>query len=347
VIQSTPMHLVLHSQPGGAIEARWRACLAASDFPTHYTAPEFFLEPAFRDSKPFAVLSIAHDKVTGVLTGVSHGAHVRSGLSVRPQIAFLRDGDHAQAMTNLVSGLLVAARSAKLVDLFVWSDMEALVANRFRRRRYDGVVMLDLSQGPAALLRSFSENKRTNIKKAIKYGVSVAPATSHDEISKYYAIYVDWSNRKGQPIVSEEQFQETFALTGNRLLLLARHETKMIAGIVIRFFPHGVMEYAANSSLESALRLRPNDLLHWRAIEWGCREGMTHYSLGGTHLFLRKFGGNIVPTTRCRLDLSMSRRFEIGDWLAERADQARSLVPGRIVTIGHTIYNRITSGTRQ
>ena len=264
---------VVHPPCAGAIEARWRACLAASDFPTHYTAPEFFLEPAFRDSKPFAVLSIADDKVTGVLTGISHGAHVRSGLSVRPQIAFLRDGDHAQAMTNLVSGLLVAARSAKLVDLFMWSDIEALVANRFRRRRYDGVVMLDLSQGPAALLRSFSENKRTNIKKAIKYGVSVAPATSPDEISKYYAIYVDWSNRKGQPIVSEEQFQETFALTGNRLLLLARHETKMIAGIVIWFFPHGVMEYAANSSLESALRLRPNDLLHWRAIESGMPGG--------------------------------------------------------------------------
>ena len=89
-------------------------------------------------------------------------------------------------------------------------------------------------------------------------------------------------------------------LKNNRLLLLARHEGKVIAGVVIRFFPDGVMEYAANSSLQSALHLRPNDLLHWRAIEWGCREGMTHYSLGGAHLFLRKFGGEIVPTTRHR-----------------------------------------------
>ena len=126
----------------------------------------------------------------------------------------------------------------------------------------------------------------------------------------------------------EEEFHQTIALKNNRLLLLARHEGKIIAGVVIRFFPHGVMEYAANSSLQDALHLRPNDLLHWRAIEWGCREGMTHYSLGGAHLFLRKFGGEIVPTTRHRLDLSIFRRFAIGDWIADRAERARPLIPG-------------------
>lgn len=347
MIESPSMHLLLHRKPAGAIEAGWRACLTESSFPTHYTAPEFFLEPVFRNSKPFAVLSIVGDKVTGVLTGINDGAHVQSGLSVRPQIAFLRGTDRTQAMANLVSGLLVEAKTAELLDLFVWSDMEAFVANRFRRRRYDGVVMLDLSQGPAKLFRSFSENKRTNIKKAIKFGVSVAPATSRDEVSEYYAIYVDWSNRKQQPIVSEEQFQETFALTDNRLLLLARHETTIIAGVVIRSFPRGVMEYAANSSLESALRLRPNDLLHWRAIEWGCREGMTHYSLGGTHLFLRKFGGQVVPTTRCRLDRSLFRRFAVCDWLAERAARARLVLPSPIVAIGRSVYRSRTAATRR
>ena len=88
--------------------------------------------------------------------------------------------------------------------------------------------MLDLSRGPDALFRRFSENKRTNIRKAIKYGVSVEPASTRDEIATYYAIYVDWSRRKGLPIASEEELQEAFALTGNRLLLLARHQGKII-----------------------------------------------------------------------------------------------------------------------
>ena len=201
--------------------------------------------------------------------------------------------------------------------------------------------MLDLSRGPEALFRRFSENKRTNIKKAIKFGVSVEPAKSPDEISAYYAICADWSRRKALPTPGQDEFQQTFALTGNRVLFLARYEGKIIAGVVIRFFPHGVMEYAANSSLESALRLRPNDLLHWRAIEWGCAAGMAKYSLGGAHLFLRKFGGQLVPTTRHRLDLSLLRRHALGDWTTEKAEAARPMIPDRVLSLGRSLRGRL------
>ena len=321
---------VLHSLPIGSIEERWRKCLVNCDFPTHYTAPEFFLEPAFRDKTPFAVLSIEDDEVTAVLTGVIDRAHLQSGLSVRPQIAFSRRADPLRAMSNLVAGLLAEAQFAKLVDVFIWSDMAHFVPSRFHRRQYEGVVMLDLSLGPDLLFRKFSGNRRTNIKKAIKYGVSVAPASCREEISAYYAICADWSRRKRLPIATEDEFQQTFALTHNRLLLVARHHDTIIAGVVVRFFPCGVMEYAANCSLEDTLHLRPNDLLHWRAIEWGCREGMTKYSLGGTHLFLQKFGGQITPTTRCRLDLSLSRQYTIKDWVAEKVQQVGPFVPGNL-----------------
>jgi hypothetical protein len=303
-----------------------------------------------RKTNGFAVLSLIDDQVTGILTGIHDGFRVQSGLSVRPQIAFSRHADRSRAMANLLAGLVVEAASARLVDLFVWSDIEALVELRFRRRLYEGVVMLDLLRGPDALFRRFSANKRINIKKAIKYGVSVGPAKNGDEISAYYRICVEWCSRKNLPIQSEEEFQENFTLTGNRLLLLARYEGKIIAGVVIRFFPGGVMEYAANSSLQSALRLRPNDLLHWRAIEWGHREGLTKYSLGGAHLFLRKFGGEIVPTTRCRLDMSIFRGYTLRDWLGERIEHVRMSLPEGVLAAGRSwrrqMSIRISAGRR-
>ena len=329
---TAPSYHILHSRPEGQIEALWRACLADADFPTHYTAPEYFLEPGVRNKAPFAILSLSGEKVTAVLTGTNNGACVQCGLSVRPQILFSRRADRVRAMTNVVSGLLEEAASTKLVDLFVWSDMDALVNSRFRHRRHEGVVMLDLSHSPDLLFRQFSENKRSNIKRAMKYGVSVDRANGPAEVSAYYSVCVDWSRRKGLPIPAEDEFHQTMALRNNRLLLVARYEGKIIAGVVIWFFPRGVMEYAANSSLQNALHLRPNDLLHWRAIEWGYREGMTHYSLGGTHLFLRKFGGEVVPTTRHRLDLSIFRRFAFVDWIADQAERARPLIPGSLVT---------------
>lgn len=332
---------ILRSQPSGPLADKWREFLANSDYPTHYTAPEFFLEPAFRSKNPFAVLSTADDRVSGVLTGINERGHVQSGLSVRPQVALSRSADPVRCLRSLLAGLVAAARGARLVDLFAWSSTAGSIDTRFRQTQGEGVIMLDLSRGPDALFRKFSENKRTNIKKAIKFGVSVEPAKHAGDIAAYYAICSDWSRRKGLPIPPEEEFEQNFALINNRVLFLARHEGKIIAGVVIRFFPHGIMEYAANSSLESALRFRPNDLLHWRAIEWGCMQGMTKYSLGGAHLFLRKFGGQLVPTTRLRLDQSLLRRYQLADWITDKAAAVRPLIPHQMVALSRSLRSRL------
>lgn len=332
---------VLRDQPSAPLRARWQACLADADFPTHYTAPEYFLEPAFCGKGPFAVLSLSGGAVTGVLTGIHDRGCVQSGLSVRPQIAVSRSADRSRAINSLVAGLVREGASAKLVDLFTWPDLATLIDPRFRQKPFEGVVMLDLTRGPEALFRQFSSNKKINIKKAIKYGVSVELANSPDDVSAYYAVYVDWTRRKALPVIRQDEFQESFALTKNRRLFLARHEGQLIAGVVVRFLPGGVMEYAANSSLESALHLRPNDLLHWRAIEWACREGMTKYSLGGAHLFLRKFGGEVVPTMRHRLDLSILRRYAIGDWIVEKVEDVRPFLPQRVVELGRSLRRQV------
>src|SRR5271170_1828474 len=166
----SPSYHILHGLPEGPIEALWRACLAEADFPTHYTAPEYFLEPGLRGKGPFAILSLDGDEVTAVLTGINNGARVQSGLSVRPQIVFSRRADRFRAMKSLAAGLVEEAASANLVDLFVWSDTSTFIEPRFRQKGYEGVVMLDLSRGPDPLFRNFSENKRRNIKRAIRSG---------------------------------------------------------------------------------------------------------------------------------------------------------------------------------
>jgi Acetyltransferase (GNAT) domain len=240
------------------------------------------------------------------MTGIHYSDRVQSGLSNRPQIAFSRQADRLLAMSNLIAGLLQEAGSAKLVDLFLWSDMAGLVDARFRQRPYRGVVMLDLSRGPDARFRKFSQTRRNNITRAIKCGVTVDLAKSRNDVSAYYAVYVDWARRVGSQISPEEHLQEEFFATRrNRQLFLARYKSEVIAGVMLRFFPGGAVEHAANSSLQSALHLRPNDLLHWRPIEWAYAEGLTKYGLGGTSLFLRKVGGEVVPTTRHRLDRSL------------------------------------------
>jgi GNAT acetyltransferase-like protein len=316
--------------------------LAESDFPTHYTAPEYFRESILYGTNPFAVLSIAGGRVTGVITGIRRSDRVQSGLSNRPQIAFSRHADRSLAMSSLIAGLLHEARSAKLVDLFLWSDMAGLVDTRFRQRPYNGVVMLDLAVGPDDLFCKFSQTRRNNIRRATKQGISIDFAQSRNDVSAYYPVYVDWARRRLLQITGVEKLQEEFFATRrNRELLLARYNGEVIAGLALRFFPGGIIEHAGNSSLLSALHLRPNDLLHWRAIEWACAEGLTKYGLGGTSLFLRKFGGEVMPTTRHRLDRSLLRQSAIGDWMADKVEEIRPFVPPRLVGFGRSLRDHV------
>ena len=336
---------ILHGQPVGPIETAWRACLADSDFPTHYASPEYFCEPMLPGKKPFAILSIVDEDVTAVMTGLHDADRVQSGFSSRPQIAFSRHADRLRAMSNLIAGLLQEAGAAKLIDLFLWSDMAGLVDARFNQRAFGGVVMLDLAVGPDTLFRQFSQTRRNDIRRGIKCGVSVDLAKSRDDVSAYYAVYVDWARRRFLPITGEEQFQRIFAARRNRQLLLARYKGEVIAGVVLRFFPGGVVEHAASSSLQSALHLKPNDLLHWRAIEWAYAEGLTKYNVGGVNLFQRKFGGEVAPTTRHRLDLSLFRRHTISDWIADwmadRVEGVRPFIPQRVAGFGRSVHRHV------
>jgi hypothetical protein len=190
----------------------WRACLAESDFPMHYTAPEYFQETIFFGRNPFAVLGTLRGHLRAILTGVHHFDRIQSGMANRPQIAFSRYADRSLAMDDLIAGLLQEAGSASVIDLFLWSDMAGLVGFRFRQRASKGVVILDLSVGPDALFRS---------------------------------------------------------------------------------------------------------------------------------LFLRKFGGEIVPTTRHRMDLSLFRQHTIMDWMADKVEDIHPLVPPRILGLSRSLRTNI------
>jgi hypothetical protein len=322
---------LLHEYPGNELEEKWREFLKRADFPAHYVSPEYFREPFFREKKPFGVLAWHDDNIVGALTGVHEGEEVACGLKSRPQCCFDKSVDASVAAMNLAQGLLAEAQSAKLITLYTWSPADGFLSSGFRAEDQEGVVVLDLTRGPEALFKEFSGNRRTNVRSAIKRRIEVATASTHEDFRAYYEVYVGWCKRKKQEPVRFETFEEALLLTENRRLFLARFEGKVIAGVIIRLYPQGMVEYAANSSLEENLKLKPNDLLHWRVIEWACREGYTRYNLAGAHLFLRKMGGTIQPVYRYRLDRTWLRRHELKESLGQS---------------GRKIFNALPEGVR-
>jgi Acetyltransferase (GNAT) domain len=327
----TAKYLVLRDFPEPHIELSWRSFLEKGDMPSHYCAPEFFREPFWEDKLPFAVLALDRNRIVGVATALRDDREFSSGLPCRPQICLPTGPDREQAESALVQGLLSEAESSELVSIYSWNVLSSPLALGFRGTETKGAVMLDLTKGPDALFREFSADKRRNIRFSIKNGVEVQQATTREDLLDFYDVYLAWrgTDRKeiDGPQIPLSTFERAFALTENRLVLMARHSGKVIATNTFRFYPGGLFESAANYSRPENVHLKPNELLQWRGIEWACRHNLQRHSLGGTHSFLRGFGRTIAPVYRYRLDRTFLRQHDLRDAMSYIGDEWRKRMP--------------------
>ncbi|MGH9469856.1 MAG: peptidoglycan bridge formation glycyltransferase FemA/FemB family protein, partial [Terriglobia bacterium] len=216
-----PSFSVIHSFPPPTLEARWREFLVGAEAPSQYNAPEFFLEPYWEGKRPFAVLALEGDRVTGVLTGIHEGNQVLSGLGVRPQIFIGNPENSAAALRSLAAGMLSEAGSDPLLTVYTWEwlPLKPLQKYGFRPRALTGDVVLDLTKGTEQLFKELDKKRRNNIRYATKHGVEVSRATTIEEFRTYYQIYLGWCKRKNLAPFPQEMEEKAFLqCSRNRLL---------------------------------------------------------------------------------------------------------------------------------
>src|SRR5579862_3857728 len=163
-IKATMRFEILHQFPDASIERLWRDLLDRVEIPSHYEAPEYFLEPHWTGKEPFAILAFeslhGEEGAVAVLTGIHDGEQVVSGLPSRPQVAVDPQADVPAALETLLQGLLKEAAKSNLVTIHSWPALELspFAAHGFRRRQLQGNVVLDLTLGADALFQHFSKD---------------------------------------------------------------------------------------------------------------------------------------------------------------------------------------------
>lgn len=315
--------IILHDFPEPKLESSWREFLTKVALPSHYCAPEFFSEPFWAGKDPFAVLALKQNDIVGVLTGLHEGSEIQCGLISRPQICFDPASDITSVLDALSAGLLMESRSAELVSIYSWDPLDPLRRRGFGGRVLEGDVVLDLRLGAEVLFKQFHEGRRKTIRRAMtRFGVNVSEVLSSGDVKASYEVYRQWLQTKRKKIEWAEMpfsvFARAYSLRNNRRVLLASYSGIPIAVLSVRFYPGGLVEASGIHSVDEYLHLYPNELLHWRTIEWACREGFRSYCFGAAHTFLRRFGGSVVPIYRYRLDRTWLRRHDlreiISDW---------------------------------
>lgn len=305
-------YLVITASPVAKLRARWEDFLCNAPFATHYVTPDFFADPFAGRGEKFAILAVNGEQIDAVLTGVRVNNKLVSGMAVRPQTAFRSGVDKVSAANALVRGLVSHAdETDELITFHSWEMIDGLASFGYSHEAADGanrVVMLDLAKGADTLFKEFSERRRTDLRKTIKQGkLEVKLLETEAELAELYEIHKDWNTRKGNTPDAFELFGAMLT-SRHRATFIAIHDGKIVAGTYLRFVKGGIVEYAANNSLAEFQRLRPNELLGWKVIEWACENGFAKFSLGASHPFLARYGGELFSSHRYQLDRTFLKR---------------------------------------
>ncbi len=136
---------------------------------------------------------------------------------------------------------------------------------------------------PEALLKSFHEKTRYNIRLAFKKGVTVAPCTDEKDIDAFYVLLQQMSKRQDYELFPLEFYKTVFRVLAPKkmaTLYLAYFNGKIVGGI---FNLHCAKKtwYMWGASDFEHRQYMPNYALHWTAIQDAIKEGVTTYDFQG------------------------------------------------------------------
>jgi CelD/BcsL family acetyltransferase involved in cellulose biosynthesis len=223
----------------------------------------------------------------GAITAGLPVALVRSRLTGRRLVAFpfsdacppLGDRSEMAALGLLVDN--VARRMATSVE--VRGRLDAPRAHPGASYRQH---VLPLSEDVAEVERGFRRSSvLRGLRRARRAGLVAQFRFDSDGLDLFYRLHVATRSRLGAPTQPRAFIRDLERLfrEGLGFVLLVAHERQVAAAAV--FLHHGgVLTYKYGASDEACLPMRPNNLLFWEAIRWGCEHGMEALDLGRSEL---------------------------------------------------------------
>jgi CelD/BcsL family acetyltransferase involved in cellulose biosynthesis len=186
-----------------------------------------------------------------------------------------------------LSSLLAELDAARQAERVSRMDIHARVAGPRVCRQPAGVLhVLPLASDPGRVFRTFHRSQvQQRIAKAEREGIVVRRGSSKDDLTQtFYAMHLKTRRRLGVPIQPHRYFEllwERILAPGRGFVLLAYWNAIPIAGAVFLAW-NGRITYKYSASLDEYWKLRPNNLVIWNAIRWGCENGFHTFDFGRT-----------------------------------------------------------------
>jgi len=159
-------------------------------------------------------------------------------------------------------------------------------------------LMLKLPDDHKEMWTGLSSKARNKIRLARKNGLE--PAFGMEYLPDFYDVYAKNMRYLGTPVFPFKLFRVITEQFSDRVdLLVLKHEGRPVSGMFYLKFRNVLSEPWA-ASLREFNRLKVNNLLYWRAIEYACDNGFEYLDFGrstrdtGTDIFKRQWGAEPV-----------------------------------------------------
>ena len=146
---------------------------------------------------------------------------------------------------------------------------------------------MPLNPDPQMVFQGFKRTQvQQPIRQAEKAGVVIRRGEGWQDLRLFYELHLRARQRHGVPV----QPLRFFRLLWGRLMeqglgfvLLAYQGEQLLAGAVFLHW-NKTLTYKYSASDPRYLHLRPNNLLLWHAIQWGCEQGYEVFDWGKTDI---------------------------------------------------------------
>lgn len=187
-----------------------------------------------------------------------------------------------EALRPLSDSILSLATGAQIPSL----DLRGTFADQPALETYSEHVIHHATLEPDVdkTYRRIHEMHRRNIKQARNNGVEIVFGDSDKHLREFYDLHLRTRRSQGVPIQPWRFFtllKKNLLDQGLGFILLAYKDGQCLAGAVFLHWQK-TLTYKYGASVDEGLKLRPNNLLFWTAMEWGCQHGYTVFDMGRT-----------------------------------------------------------------
>ena len=233
--------------------------------------------------EPMYLMAIERDRVVGVLpmflvNNLSGKKLISLPFSIYGGALF-NSSDIFSALMNKAKLLMVETK-AEYIQLRCFSRLEKELvedAGLCDSNTYLN-FMVKLEKGPESIWDGLKNRKE--IRKAERAGLSVVVTDDVESLGEFYQLQLITRKRHGLPTPSLNYYKTFFVHDFSKIVLVKKCDKTISSGIFFSF--KGKLIYVLGASDMSYQQYRPNDLMIWNIIKWGCDRGFKELDLGPT-----------------------------------------------------------------